>query len=73
VSPAIREGIFERFFTAKPVGEGAGFGLAMPYGAVRDAGGALSVVADTPRALLRIDLPESVEVTEAAHQSGTNP
>lgn len=50
-----------------------GPGLAAPYGAARDAGDTLPVVADTHGALLRIDLPESVEVTEAAPQSGTNP
>jgi len=58
---AIRERIFEPFFTTKPVGEGTGLGLATSYGAVRDAGGTLSLVADTPGATFRIDLPESVE------------
>lgn len=73
VPSAIRERIFEPFFTTKPVGEGTGLGLATSYGVVRDAGGTLSLVADTQGATFRIDLPPAAlaEVTHTARQPGS--
>jgi C4-dicarboxylate-specific signal transduction histidine kinase len=54
---AIRDRIFEPFFTAKPTGQGTGLGLALSFGIVRDAGGVLSLVPSESGAVFRIDLP----------------
>lgn len=57
VPAAIRDRIFEPFFTTKPEGQGAGLGLAVSYGVVRDAGGTLTLKPGGPGATFEIDLP----------------
>ncbi len=59
VPEAHRERIFEPFFTTKPEGQGAGLGLAVSYGIVRDAGGTLTLKPGGPGATFEIDLPGS--------------
>ncbi|TAJ87748.1 MAG: sensor histidine kinase [Reyranella sp.] len=60
VPEAHRERIFEPFFTTKPEGQGAGLGLAVSYGIVRDAGGTLTLKPGGPGATFEIDLPGSI-------------
>jgi two-component system, cell cycle sensor histidine kinase and response regulator CckA len=43
MSPQVRERIFERFFTTKPVGQGTGLGLSTVCGIIMDAGGTIDV------------------------------
>lgn len=57
VPAALRDRIFEPFFTTKPEGQGAGLGLAVSYGVVRDAGGTLTLKPGGPGATFEIDLP----------------
>ena len=59
VPEANRERIFEPFFTTKPEGQGAGLGLAVSYGIVRDAGGTLTLKPGGPGATFEIELPGS--------------
>ncbi|MCA0301510.1 MAG: hypothetical protein LCH95_03825 [Proteobacteria bacterium] len=59
VPAAMRERIFEPFFTSKAPGQGTGLGLSLSYGLVREAGGTLSLLPTDRGAAFRIDLPEA--------------
>lgn len=61
VPAAMRERIFEPFFTSKAPGQGTGLGLSLSYGLVREAGGTLSLLPTERGASFRIDLPEAAE------------
>jgi PAS domain S-box-containing protein len=43
MSTEVKERIFERFFTTKPVGQGTGLGLSTVYGIIKDAKGTIDV------------------------------
>ena len=43
IPPAVREKIFNPFFTTKPAGEGTGLGLSISYEIVQSNGGTLAV------------------------------
>ncbi len=46
IDPAIRDKIFEPYFTTKPQGKGTGLGLSVAYGIVKDAGGDIRVTSE---------------------------
>jgi two-component system, cell cycle sensor histidine kinase and response regulator CckA len=64
IDPAIRERIFEPYFTTKEKGQGTGMGLAMVHGIINRQGGDLEVESTVGRGTtFRIFLPVSQETT----------
>ena len=60
IDPQLRQKVFEPFFTTKPVGMGAGLGLSMCYGIVKDHGGTIdfeSTPARGTRVFFRLPVP----------------
>jgi PAS domain S-box-containing protein len=74
VSEAVRERMFEPFYTTKPVGSGSGMGLAMVHGIVHDHGGHLLVDPVEPRGTsFRVLLPPAQSAPEGAVPGGLEP
>jgi two-component system C4-dicarboxylate transport sensor histidine kinase DctB len=67
VPAALRERIFDPFFSTKGVGRGLGLGLSISYNIIKDFGGDLSVVEpEGGGAEFRIDLRPAAEESRAA-------
>lgn len=64
IDPAIRDRIFEPYFTTKEKGQGTGMGLAMVHGIISRQGGEMEVESELGRGTtFRIFLPVSKETT----------
>ncbi|WP_433911000.1 histidine kinase famiy protein [Sphingomonas yabuuchiae] len=60
----IADKIFDPFFTTKEMGKGAGLGLAMVYGFMRQSGGLATVEPDAEGAAIALYFPRAAGVTE---------
>ncbi len=64
IDPQIADKIFDPFFTTKEIGKGAGLGLAMVYGFMRQSGGLAAVEQDDDGAVIALYFPRAAGVTE---------
>ena len=65
---------FDPFFTTKPMGSGSGLGLSTCYALVKDGGGVIASESEVGvGTTFTIDLPECVEVSEAATGNAAEP
>jgi signal transduction histidine kinase len=68
ISPAIRQKLFQPFFTTKDVGVGTGLGLSISRGIVEEHHGKLYYQDDAPNTTFVVELPKmKPETIEVAH------
>ena len=66
MSSAVRQRIFDPFFSTKPIGEGTGLGLSSAYGILQNHGGAITCESEPGTgSVFRIYLPMVRERREA--------
>ena len=68
VPAALRDSVFDAFFTTKPPGIGTGLGLSVSAGIVREHGGRIALDEGGEGAVFRVVLPALTDDLEAASQ-----
>ncbi|MEJ8630265.1 ATP-binding protein [Sphingomonas sp. I4] len=66
IDPQIADKVFDPFFTTKEMGKGAGLGLAMVYGFMRQSGGLAAVEQDIDGAAIALYFPAPLASPSAA-------
>jgi CheY-like chemotaxis protein len=64
IDPQIADKIFDPFFTTKEMGKGAGLGLAMVYGFMRQSGGLATIEPNAEGVAIALYFPRAAGVTE---------
>lgn len=74
ISPEVMERLFEPFFSTKPVGKGAGLGLSIVHGSVRNARGQIEVESEVGKgAIFRLYFPAEAETDTCRVATPTPP
>ncbi|HXH29740.1 MAG TPA: PAS domain-containing protein [Bacteriovoracaceae bacterium] len=73
ISPAVRQKLFQPFFTTKDVGVGTGLGLSISRGIIEDHKGTLYYQDDAPNTTFVIEIPKATVISTQAPEATQSP